>query len=373
MKALLALEDGTVFPCRSFTGSGQAEGEIVFVSAMTGYQEILTNSSFAEKIIVMTYPLIGSCGVCADDMESWQVQASAVVVREYQDFVSNFRSQESLANLLQKSAVPGVDGLDTRALTRHLSQNGTMRAVLSTLNLEAKLLVEKAKNLPLLKGQNLAAKLSTDTPFFFHNGQRKYQKITEFSSQIWQEKKPHIVLVDYGVSFSDLCGLSEAGFELLVLPSTVSAANIFALQPSGIVLSAGPGDPSAMTEELATVRDLLGQKPIFGIGLGMQLLGIALGGTTVEQKIIRGGSQPVKDLASGRVEMVFQNHRFRLESDFAEKTDSRITHIHLNQKTIEGFQNGRKCAFGVQFQLGRGFTQNADFCFTQFCKVMNYA
>ncbi len=371
MKALLALEDGTVFECRSFTGSGQAEGEIVFVSAMTGYQEILTNPSFAEKIIVMTYPLVGSYGVCDEDMESWKVQASGVIVREYQDFVSNFRSQESLKDLLQKSAVLGVEGLDTRALTRHLSQNGWVRAVLSTLDLEATSLIEKAKNLPSVKGQNLAVKLSTDTPFFFQDGQRKYQKITEFSPQIWQEKKPHIVLVDYGVSFSDLCGLCDLGFELLVLPSTVGAKDILALQPSGIVLSAGPGDPLAMTAELASVCEMLGQKPIFGIGLGMQLLGLALGGTIVEQKTIRGGSQPIKDLASSRVEMVFQNHRFRLADDFVEKTDSRITHIHLNQKTIEGFVNARKYAFGVQFEPGRDF--RADFCFSQFCKVMNYA
>lgn len=352
MKALLALEDGRVFACKSFTGAGEIGGEVVFNTSMTGYQEVLTDPSYRGQMVTMTCPLMGNYGVNPEDVESDRIQVSALIVKEYQDFYSNHRATSSLAAYLKSQGVMGIEGLDTRALTRHLREKGAMRAVLSTKESDASLLVEKARALPSMAGQDLAREVSTQMPYFWRDGRRiSIPPGKNLDTALWKNNKAHtVVAFDFGVKYNILRSLDTAGFEVLVLPADTSAATVKALNPDGIFLSNGPGDPEPVTYAVSTIRELLGFKPIFGICLGNQLLGLAMGGKTFKLKFgHRGGNQPVRNEATGRIEITSQNHGFAVDLTTLDPSLVTITHVNLNDGTLEGFRHNHLPVFTVQY------------------------
>ena len=378
MKALLALEDGRIFPCRSFTGPGEARGEVVFNTSMTGYQEILTDPSYFGQMVTMTYPLIGNYGICPEDIESDRIQVEAFIVKEYQEFPSNFRSKGTLADYLIKSHVLGVEDLDTRALTRHIRKSGAMRAVISTLDLDPDTLVKKAKEIPAMQGSDLVDKVTTKKPYFWRYNQPDYIHTDKLNDPlIWRfkGKKHSVVALDFGIKYNIVRCLEKAGCEVLVVPAKTAAQTILDLKPEGIFLSNGPGDPEPVTYAVETIRQLLGKVPVFGICLGMQLLGIAMGGKTLKIKFgHRGGNQPVKNLATNRVEITSQNHGFAVDLNTIGKDQSAMTHINLNEDSLEGLKNDAVKAFAVQYhpEASPG-PHDAAYLFNQFAKVIEDA
>lgn len=350
MKALLALEDGTVFPARSFTGPGETSGECVFNTAMTGYQEVITDPSYKGQLVTMTYPLIGNYGVNDEDVESDRIQVEAFIVKEYLPFPSNFRSQSSLADYLKKSGVLGLEGVDTRALTRHLRNYGAMRAVVSTKVLEAEALVERARSIPTMQGQSLVSQVSPIRPYCWIKG-RPRPLSPEQINQPWESGSAfRVVVLDCGIKYNMLRSLEKRGCQVLVNPALTSAKEILDLKPDGVLLSNGPGDPAAELGIIRIIQNLLGLLPIFGICLGHQLLGLALGGTTFKLKFgHRGANQPVKHLQTGRVEITSQNHGFAVDAQSIKDPDVEISHINLNDQTVEGMEHKRLPIFSVQY------------------------
>ena len=381
MKALLALEDGRTFPCRSFTGSGEAEGEVVFNTSMTGYQEVLTDPSYFGQMVTMTYPLIGNYGVCPEDIESDRIQVAALIVKEYQNFPSNFRSKGNLADYLIKSHVLGVEDLDTRALTRHIRKSGAMRAVISTFNLDTKSLVKKAKQITFMQGRDLVGKVTTKKPYFWKHNKPEYISASNLEDPfIWQYKgkKHSVIALDFGIKYNIIRCLEKAGCEVLVVPATTSAQTIKKLQPEGIFLSNGPGDPEPIAYAIDTIKELLGFVPIFGICLGMQLLGLAMGGKTLKIKFgHRGANQPVKNLSTNKVEITSQNHGFAVDLNTMGKDNCsmvQMTHINLNEDSLEGLENRDINAFAVQYhpEASPG-PHDSAYLFNQFAKVIKNA
>ncbi|MCF6248918.1 MAG: glutamine-hydrolyzing carbamoyl-phosphate synthase small subunit [Desulfobacula sp.] len=378
MKALLALEDGRIFPCRSFTGTGEAAGEVVFNTSMTGYQEVLTDPSYFGQMVTMTYPLIGNYGVCPEDIESNRIQVAAFIVKEYQQFPSNFRSKGTLADYLIKSHVIGIEDLDTRALTRHIRNCGAMRAVISTKELDPAVLVKKAKRVLSMQGSDLVGEVTTKKPYFWKYNQPEYIDSQKLSDPlIWRHKgkKHSVVALDFGIKYNIVRCLETAGCEVLVVPAKTDAKTILNLQPEGIFLSNGPGDPEPVTYAVDTIKELLGSVPIFGICLGMQLLGIAMGGKTMKIKFgHRGANQPVKNLATNKVEITSQNHGFAVDLNTIGKDNSIMTHINLNEDSLEGLKNDSIKAFAVQYhpEASPG-PHDAAYLFNQFAKVIEDA
>lgn len=377
MKALLALEDGRIFPCRSFTGPGEAKGEVVFNTSMTGYQEILTDPSYFGQMVTMTYPLIGNYGVCPEDIESDRIQATALIVKEYQNFPSNFRSKGNLADYLMKSHVLGIEDIDTRALTRHIRKSGAMGAVISTSDLDPESLIKKAKELPSMQGSDLVGKVTTKKPYFWRYNRPDYIDADKLNDPlIWNYKvrKHSVVALDFGIKYNIIRCLEKAGCEVLVVPATTNASSIKNLQPEGIFLSNGPGDPGPVTYAVDTIKELLGFVPIFGICLGMQLLGLAMGGKTMKIKFgHRGANQPVKNLSTSRVEITSQNHGFAVDLNTIGK-ESPMTHINLNEDSLEGLKNDNIKAFAVQYhpEASPG-PHDSAYLFNQFAKVIENA
>ena len=378
MKALLALEDGRIFPCRSFTGPGEANGEVVFNTSMTGYQEILTDPSYYGQMVTMTYPLIGNYGVCPEDIESDKIQVAALIVKEYQDFPSNFRSRGTLADYLIKGHVLGIEDLDTRALTRHIRKSGAMRAIISTSDFDLDSLVQKARQSPSMQGSDLVGKVTTKKPYFWRYNKPDYIDIKKLEDPlIWhfKGKKHSVVALDFGIKYNIIRCLERAGCEVLVVPAKTDAMTIKKLKPDGIFLSNGPGDPEPVTYAVDTIKELLGFVPIFGICLGMQLLGIAMGGKTMKIKFgHRGGNQPVKNLLTNKVEITSQNHGFAVDLNTIGKDHCAMTHINLNEDSLEGLKNDALKAFAVQYhpEASPG-PHDAAYLFNQFAKVIENA
>ena len=378
MKALLVLEDGRIFPCRSFTGPGEAKGEVVFNTSMTGYQEILTDPSYYGQMVTMTYPLIGNYGVCPEDIESDKIQAAAFIVKEYQDFPSNFRSKGTLADYLIKGHVLGIEDLDTRALTRHIRKSGAMRAVISTSNLDPDVLVQKARQIPSMQGSDFVGKVTTKKPYFWRYNQPDYVDINKLEDPlIWhfKGKKHSVIALDFGIKYNIIRCLEKAGCEVLVVPAKTDVKTIKNLKPDGIFLSNGPGDPEPVTYAVDTIKGLLGFVPIFGICLGMQLLGIAMGGKTMKIKFgHRGGNQPVKNLSTNKVEITSQNHGFAVDLNTIGKNQCAMTHINLNEDSLEGLENDAIQVFAVQYhpEASPG-PHDAAYLFNQFVKVIENA
>ena len=354
MKALLALEDGRTFACRSFTGPGEVGGEVVFNTAMSGYQEVLTDPSYNGQLVTMTYPLIGNYGVNAEDVESRQVQVAAFLIREYQPFPSNYRSTVALADYLRQYNVLGVDSLDTRALTRHIRTTGAMRAMISTEELDPGALVNKARALPNMAGLDLVKTVTFGRPYRWRNNRPELIDTdkTPLDRDIWLERgtRPGVVAIDFGIKYNILRCLAQRGLEVIVVPAFTEAETIKKMDPQGIFLSNGPGDPEPVTYGIETTRDLLGYRPIFGICLGHQILGLALGGKTYKLKFgHRGANQPVKNLITGKVEITSQNHGFAVAPDSLDRSRIEITHMNLNDDTLEGFRHKEIPLLAVQY------------------------
>lgn len=374
MKALLALEDGKTFECESFTGPGESFGEVVFNTSMTGYQEVLTDPSYRGQMVVMTYPLIGNYGVNPEDVESDRIHVSAFIVREYQDMPSNHRSTQTLRDYLRAQNVLGVEGLDTRALTRHIRDAGAMRAMLSTKDLDPASLAAKARQTPKMEGQDLASTVTSDRPYFWAGEERHFITPETLSATVWRQngRRPKVAALDFGVKYNILRCLENAGCEVLVLPARTPAETIKNLRPDGVFLSNGPGDPEPLEYAVRTIRGLLDYRPMFGICLGIQLLGLALGGKTYKLKFgHHGANQPVQDLATGKVAVTSQNHGFAVDLDSLDPDLVDVTHINLNDRTVEGFRHKRLPVFAVQYhpEAAPG-PHDATYLFERFATLM---
>jgi carbamoyl-phosphate synthase small subunit len=353
MKALLALEDGRYFECRSFTGQGEATGEVVFNTSMTGYQEVLTDPSYRGQMVTMTYPLVGNYGINPEDIESNRIQVAAFLIKEYQPRPSNFRATATLADYLNSQGILGIEQLDTRALTRHIRNSGAMRAIVSTVDLDPAALVGRANRIPTMAGQDLTPIVTTDTAYYWSNGRPDFlKKEAPLDRSVWRQRgrKRSVLVFDFGIKYNILRCLESEGFEVVVVPSATGAETVNAMSPDGIFLSNGPGDPEPVTDAIATIRQLLGSRPMFGICLGHQLLGLALGAKTFKLKFgHRGANQPVKNLLTGRIEITSQNHGFAVDLDSIRGHDVEITHINLNDNTLEGFRHLTYPVFAVQY------------------------
>jgi len=345
--AKLALEDGTVVTGRSFGAEGERAGEAVFNTSLMGYQEILTDPSYKGQIVVMTYPLIGNYGINTEDVESAVPCVEGFVVRELSRVRSNFRSTADLDTYLEEHGIPGIEGVDTRMLTRRIRIYGAMRAVLSTVDLDDGSLVEKARSSAQMEGRDLVKVVTPKQPYDWNE-----PFTSEFAPHLgWKPKRKYrVVVMDYGCKRSILRYLVEAGCSLRGVPATATAEEVLALEPDGVFLSNGPGDPAALDYAIAAIRGLVGRVPIFGICLGHQLLGLALGGRTFKLKFgHRGANQPVMDLQTGKVEITSQNHGFAVDPDSLNPADVELTHVNLNDRTLEGFRHRRYPLFCVQY------------------------
>jgi carbamoyl-phosphate synthase small subunit len=372
LKALLALEDGLILWGRSFTGPGESRGEVVFNTAMTGYQEVLTDPSYKGQIVTMTYPLMGNYGINSEDLESQGVHVEGFIVKEYHPYPSNWRSQGNLADYLRSSGKLGVEGLDTRALTKRLREAGAMRGIISTMDLDPVSLVRRAGELPSMEGLDLVPLVTCAGAYWWPEVPAPNSAPQDLA-ELWGQKSGRkIVLYDYGVKFNIIRSLKARGLEVLVVPATTPAAAILALNPDGIVFSNGPGDPAAVTYAVDNVRQCLGAKPVFGICLGHQLMGLALGGRTFKLKFGHHGSnQPVKNQISGRVEITSQNHGFAVDLESIPDSAVELTHVNLNDGTLEGLRHPNLAAFSVQYhpEASPG-PHDANYLFEEFLEMV---
>ena len=346
MRAILALEDGTLFEGASFTGPGETGGEVIFNTGMTGYQEILTDPSYCGQMVCMTYPLIGNYGVNLEDVESSRIHTPALIVKECCKEPSNWRAKETLPDYLKRHGVMGLEGIDTRALTRHLRIHGAMRGIISTDVEDPQQLVEKAKGLPPMEGADLVGEVAPTAPYRWNGTGPETMDLVEDESA-WAGTGPKVVVYDFGIKWNILRLLADQDLDMIIVPPTFTADQVRALNPDGIFLSNGPGDPAALTGTIATVRELCEAYPVAGICLGHQLLGLALGGTSYKLKFGHHGiNHPVKDTTTGKIEISSQNHGFCV--DISALNFLEQTHTNLNDNTLEGFRHKEKPIMGVQ-------------------------
>jgi carbamoyl-phosphate synthase small subunit len=371
--AILALEDGTVFEGRSFGAPTERSGEVVFNTALTGYQEVFTDPSYSGQIVILTNPQIGNYGTSSEDNESRGPYIEGLVVREFSPLASNWRSDSTADAFLSRAGVPIVGDIDTRALVRHLRSRGVMRGVLSTVRSDTSALIETARSIPTMTGLDLATRVSTpkrydwDLPVDSCSPSDLVGKAR--SSEF------HVVAYDYGIKHNILRRLVHAGCRVTVVPSLTPAEDVLAMNPDGIFLSNGPGDPEPLTTQVGNIRKLIGKKPIFGICLGNQLLGLAMGGKTYKMKFgHRGANHPVRNELTKRVEITSHNHGFAVDPDSLNLNEVEITHVNLNDQTLEGFRLRNHPVFCVQYhpEAAPG-PHDSHYLFDDFTKMMREA
>ena len=380
--AKLALEDGTVYTGTSIGADGEIDGEVCFNTSMTGYQEILTDPSYRGQIVTMTYPQIGNYGVNAEDVESGRAHLAGFVVREHSRSQSNFRSEQSLSEYLEQSGIVAIESIDTRSLVRRLRSAGAMKGVISTIDLDDASLVAKAKASPGLVGRDLVSEvlpanqsewqspLSEWTHLDGHSRAAAAQDSDSQPSTL--NPQPHVVALDYGMKWNIPRHLIGQGCRVTILPGTATAEEVLEHDPDGVFLSNGPGDPEPLEYAINTIRGLLGKKPIFGICLGHQLLGLACGAKTFKLKFgHRGANHPVQNLDTGAVEITSQNHGFAVAED-SLPNHLRVTHRSLNDRTIEGLAHRDAAAYSVQYhpEASAG-PHDSHYLFRQFLDSMD--
>jgi len=344
-KAMLALADGLVFEGTSFGAEGEGSGEVVFNTSMTGYQEILTDPSYKGQIVTMTYPQIGNYGVNDEDVESGRPYVEGFIVKEYLDIPSNWRMKRTLHEYLNQNGIVGIQGIDTRALTRHTRDSGAQPGIISTKDPDPANLVSRAKQLPKMSGLDLAKDVTCREPYGWDEAD--WDIVKGYGKKAASRYK--VVAYDYGIKRNILRLLTQAGCDVTVVPATMPADEVLKMKPHGVFLSNGPGDPEPVTYAIENIKKLLGKKPLFGICLGQQLLGLALGGRTYKLKFgHHGGNQPIMDLTTRKVEIAAENHGFAVDMETI-KDQVVMTHVNLNDQTCEGFRHRTLPAFCVQY------------------------
>ncbi|MCI0488983.1 MAG: glutamine-hydrolyzing carbamoyl-phosphate synthase small subunit [Blastocatellia bacterium] len=373
MEAILALEDGRVWRGQGFGARSEVVGEVVFNTAMTGYQEVLTDPSYCGQIVTMTYPLIGNYGVNSEDMEARRVFVEGFVVRELSRVVSNWRADRSLDDYLKEASIPGISGIDTRSLVRHIRERGSMRGCLSTERVDEAAVIARARSAPEMVGLDLASVVTCSEPYHWTDDQSQAYGSPRLLHPEREASRPrfHVVAYDFGLKYNSLRSLASLGCRVTVVPAHTSAEDVMAMDPDGLWLSNGPGDPEPLTGVIANLKKLIGRYPIFGICLGHQLLGLALGGRTYKLPFgHHGANQPVKDLLTGRVEITAQNHGFAVDAD-SLPSDCEVTHINLNDNTVEGIRHRSLPVYSVQYhpEAGPG-PHDAAYLFDRFIEMM---
>jgi carbamoyl-phosphate synthase small subunit len=371
--AILALEDGTVFEGRSFGAPAERSGEVVFNTAITGYQEIFTDPSYSGQIVILTNPQIGNYGTSSEDNESARPYIEGLVVREFSALSSNWRSDRKAEQFLADRGIPIVSDLDTRTLVRHLRTRGVMRGVLSAIETDPATLVQRAREIPSMAGLDLASRVSTRERYAW----TKPVEACSPSEIVPRPPEPlhHVVAYDFGIKHNILRRLVQVGCRVTVVPALTSAEDVLALKPDGVFLSNGPGDPEPLQTEVANIRKLIGKTPVFGICLGHQLLGLAVGGKTYKMKFgHRGANHPVINKVTQRVEITSHNHGFAVDPDSLNLNEVEITHMNLNDQTLEGFRHRNHPLFCVQYhpEAAPG-PHDSHYLFDDFVKLMQEA
>ncbi|NTU82716.1 MAG: glutamine-hydrolyzing carbamoyl-phosphate synthase small subunit [Chloroflexales bacterium] len=369
MDAVLVLEDGRVFPGRSFGAPGERIGEVVFHTGMTGYQEILTDPSYCGQLVTMTAPHIGNTGVNDFDPESLKPQVAGFIVRSYSDDYSSWRARGSLAQLLRDHHIVAISDVDTRALTRHIRTAGAMRGIISTTGEAVESLLARARQAPPMEGLDLTRVVSCEESYGWTEGSAPFSPpYTEGAAEL----KYHVVAYDFGLKRTILRRLTDRGCRVTVVPGITPASEVLALKPDGVFYSNGPGDPAATVYAFETLRGLIGRVPVFGICLGHQLMGLALGGRTYKLPFgHHGANHPVRYLPTGRVEITSQNHGFAVDPE-SLPAEAEVTHINLNDQTVEGLRHAGMRCFSVQYhpEAGPG-PHDATYLFHEFTALMD--
>jgi carbamoyl-phosphate synthase small subunit len=375
MQAILALEDGRIFRGEGYGAKGECFGEVVFNTSLTGYQEIFTDPSYAGQIVVLTNPQIGNYGTNAADNEASRPYIEGLVTREFSPISSNWRSQQVADEYLERYNVPVISEIDTRALVRHLRTHGVMRGVISSLETDSDKLVAKARSIRKMDGTDLASVVSTKTLYEWDCNDPRNHNQDPLTIGPQAEMPPadlHVVAYDFGIKHNILRMLTKEACRVTVVPAQTSAEDVLALNPDGIFLSNGPGDPEPVTYAQESIRKLAGRKPIFGICLGHQLIGIALGGKTYKLKFgHHGGNHPVKDMQSGKVQITAHNHNFAVDPESINQSEVELTHVDLNDNTLEGLRHKSLPLFSVQYhpEASPG-PHDSNYLFKDFRKMM---